>query len=1689
MQKNSLMDWYSYRLILPMFIVVCIISSSEVIASTGIYGVSLENGQVNYLSKVTRTGASQGGNCLPTGANAEYSFGTGTTNTKETTIFNASGGEKCTDSDSTGSSSTYGIASQPLRCASCQYPSSRNYHNCSPVDTVVFAVGKEMSDATTYFNPPFSDPFSDAAQARGAYDYIADVCTGIPSPYEQIASNREYSSSHTLKFDCKGGKHLQSIVITGTEAPAMQINSVSPTSSNRESRWEIPANETCGSLITLTPTTSDSMIAYSETKSIYGYYVCTLAINSFSVSKSSVDPYFGETVQFNAVFSDEANWTLVIGSKTFSGSGASLFETWNGRGDDGQIVPAGTYNATLTITTKDNDCAVTRTVSVTVPPPCDVKISNFMTTKSSIDPVAGEATTFKADITSSRDFSWTLIIGSTATSGTGALSHTWDGKDFLGRFVSNGTYTAYLNAASTDGKCSDSGQASVEVKKGPTQCNEESGFESTVNVTSGRLSHNQELLALKGGALPAAISLFYDSLAPQTGPIDTDLIHHFQKALLVQGDGSIVFREWDRSRAYTVTETGYLAPDGDGSTLVKNTDGTYQQTEVDGTVNSFDQTGKIVSTAEDNGDRYGFAYGSDTVSVTDPHNVTTTFSQLYYNSINPSAATMSHGWSHSYEIALQDQGNGAVLFRDGPSSRLYVRVGDVYQSPAGDRSTFVKNTDGTYVVTEQNGLKHTFDQWGRIVSRSDGNGSTKSFNYTGGNLSTLVDGSGRATSFAYDPNGKLLSITDPKGNSYTFSYESGNLTVVTHPDGGQWRYTYDNDGFLLSKTDPEGNLTTYTYDANHRVLTGTDPQGETRSLVYNDDVSANSTKNSVFTEKDGGNWTYTYDTATGTLTSKTDPLGNSISYTYDEKKNVQFKTEPRIGTTSYLYDADNKLTQMINPLHQATQYTYNSRGQVLTVIAPDGGTTTNTYDDKGNLTSVTDAAGATTTYGYDSRGNLSTVTNAKSQATEYAYNTAGYLASIVDPTGAVTSFTYDANGNLLTRTNDSGKTTSYVYDGMNRLAKVTDPLGNETSYGYDRLGNRTSVTDANGNTTTYRYNYRGQMIESRDPQGHVTTYYYGATGCPSCGGGADKLTALTDANMQTTTFQYDQLGRLTLERDPLGKEVRYSYSPDVNEVTVRDPNGTYVSQSYDPLNRLTQKMYEGYTYDAGGRILTAAFRQIGNTINYTYLYDTAGRVIKVTDSRGYVIAYEYDVLGNRTKMTLQPGTVDERVTTYTYDVDNRLTSITSSSGTFGFTYDNLGRRTSLSYPNQIVATYTYDDADRLTSVIHGTAGNGAIASFGYTHDRVGNRLSRTNGEAEQYIYDVTYRLLSVVTGRQEAFSFDAVGNRQHGPGAKDGSYQYDAVNRMLQGRKLQYQYDNNGNQTIRTVAKARNATWTQSWDYANRLIRMEKATGTEKRVVSFKYDPFGRRIEKKVVVTDDGMTTTETFSYVYDNDNVVLEIYSGSTGMTKTFYTHGLNVDEHLAMERGGHSYFYHADGLGSITAITDATAQKVQSYSYDPYGMVTPRESFQNSYAYTGREWDKETGLYYYRARYYDPMEGRFVSKDPIGHSGGDVNLYNYVGSNPINFKDPSGKSMIGDVYDWIKWGADAAVVHKIAKKIAEDEDKAIDALLKGHCGEAQIYRDEAIALRKIYDELINKLAHNPPPGTIMSNPGSSGR
>jgi len=474
----------------------------------------------------------------------------------------------------------------------------------------------------------------------------------------------------------------------------------------------------------------------------------------------------------------------------------------------------------------------------------------------------------------------------------------------------------------------------------------------------------------------------------------------------------------------------------------------------------------------------------------------------------------------------------------------------------------------------------------------------------------------------------------------------------------------------------------------------------------------------------------------------------------------------------------------------------------------------------------------------------------------------------------------------------------------------------------------------------------------------------------------------------------------------------YGYDADNNLTSKTDRKNQQIAYTYDQLNRLEKKTYPDsttvvYTYDLDSRLTEVA----DPTGTYQFTFDNMGRLTSAKTSyafltsRSFTTGYGYDAASNRTSFT-DP---ENGSTIYAYDTLNRLHTLTppsafAASGNFGFSYDALSRRTQMTRPNNITTNYGYDNLSRLLSVLHQT-GTTTIDGATYTVDNAGNRATKTDKRTNvtsNYIYDAIYELQAVTQGSgsptTEEYSYDSAGNRGSTLNTSGWTYNSNGSNELMSRPDpatspfgINYTYDNNGN----TLTEANSSIGTTSftWDFENRLtsVTLPGSGGT----VSFKYDPFGRRIYKS--------SSAGTSIFAYDGDNMVEETNSSGTVVTR--YSQGLTIDEPLAMLRSGATSFYNADGLGSITSLSSSAGALTQTYTFDSFGNQTASSgSLTNSFRYTGREFDAETSLYYYRARYYDPNAGRFMSEDSVRFLAGP-NFYTYVTNNPVVHRDPSGQ------------------------------------------------------------------------------------
>lgn len=328
-----------------------------------------------------------------------------------------------------------------------------------------------------------------------------------------------------------------------------------------------------------------------------------------------------------------------------------------------------------------------------------------------------------------------------------------------------------------------------------------------------------------------------------------------------------------------------------------------------------------------------------------------------------------------------------------------------------------------------------------------------------------------------------------------------------------------------------------------------------------------------------------------------------------------------------------------------------------------------------------------------------------------------------------------------------------------------------------------------------------------------------------------------------------------------------------------------------------------------------------------------------------------DAQGNRIQAVRNGAT-----TRYIYDAANRLQTVRIEwlNLTATYAYDQAGRLTGLMNFNGTVTTYGYDDANRLLSVGNWASGGTAIATYQFTLDGNGNRTSTTQNEP------------LMGTG-----------------GGENSTYTYNTQkNRLLSDSGNSFAYDNEGQ-----LASGYSSNYT--FDYEHRLT----AVGS----TQFTYDGSGNRIQ----ATRNGSTT----KYIYDATGNLLAEIDANNNFTYYIYGKGL-----MAMvTSAGQVYTYHYNATGSTVAMTDASSNIVNKYAYDPFGNILGKEETvqpNQPFTFVGQfgVMTETDGLYYMRARYYDAKVGRFISEDPIGFGGGDVNLMAYVGNNPVNFSDPSG-------------------------------------------------------------------------------------
>jgi RHS repeat-associated protein len=1130
---------------------------------------------------------------------------------------------------------------------------------------------------------------------------------------------------------------------------------------------------------------------------------------------------------------------------------------------------------------------------------------------------------------------------------------------------------------------------------------------------------------------------------------------------------------------------GYQNPAGTYGTFSKTASG-YAYRAPEGLVHSFNSQGHLVQIADRNGNALNVTYNASaqlsTVTEADAPERALAFT---YSGSHITAISDGTGrtWSYTYNGNQLVQvtapaavtvhyayysANGLLDQVTDPDGGLTQFTYDGYKrvvtltNPGGfTDKLWYSSAQHQTLVTDARGYvtTYTFDSQGDVISVRHPDNAQETYTWQNGVETAFTDALGHTQSYRYDATGNVTKATDAMGNVTTATYNPtfGQMTNLSQPGNRVTQVRYDSRGNPLEVIDAAGDVTTMTYDSHGLTLTQTRPKGNlagasavpyTMTYAYDDAGDELSVSTGLSTKQ-----SFTYDTRGDRLTS-TDARGNTTTYGYDALGRLTQTKNPLGGASTYAYDAMGVSTATTDALGRTTTFVYDARHNLVKRVNPDGTSWKATYDATGNMVSQTDDLGRTTRMTYDSRDRLSTTTFANGSKTSLQYNAAGQETTSTDARGNTTTFTYDALGRLIQTTDPLGDVTTNAYDAAGNLISVTDPSRRTTSFGYDLLGRRTTVTDPPGHATTTAYDADGNVVSVTDPLGHVTQYGYDAFDQQTSGTDAlrqvttttydasGNVLSITDAAGNVTSYSYDALGRKISQTDSLGATQTYAYDAAGNLTSYTDADGRTTRYTYDARNRKTSEQWLAangtpvrvisYAYDADSE-LTA---QSDPESSYTYKYNLMGRLTSV-DNKGTLglpdvaLSYTYDAAGNALTCSYTINGTAGATQSMTYNVLGRETQITETgSGVaaerVNFAYDAAGelmgmiRYADLAGTALVAATsYGYDGAGRLTQQTD-SQGTTTLAQYAWTVDAVGRVTQETSLDGTNtYAYDADNQLTSASSTYlpAESYSYDANGNRT-GKGIQTGK-----DNQLLSDGTYNYAYDKDGNLVQRTEIATGDVTH-YTWDYRNRLTQVvsKNAAGQLTQEADYTYDVNNQRITKSVDPDGAGPLPATVQRFVYSGGQIAMQFSASGAVTHRCLY--GPGVDRILADDAGGVVSWALADRLGSVRNLVSSAGAVTDHLEYNSFGRLVSESQAATDFlfGYAGGVLDRETGLQYDNARYYDPSSGRFLSQDPLSFSAGDANLYRYVGNHPTNATDPSGLQcgVDGDALD----GADSNAV-----------------------------------------------------------------
>jgi len=751
---------------------------------------------------------------------------------------------------------------------------------------------------------------------------------------------------------------------------------------------------------------------------------------------------------------------------------------------------------------------------------------------------------------------------------------------------------------------------------------------------------------------------------------------------------------------------------------------------------SYDSEGRLQTVIDPAGRQLAFTYnpGGQVEAVEDPMGRSVEYAYEGGNLVSVTlpgepAPRWQFGYDASHRITSITDGRGGKTTNEYDSSSRVISQTD----PAGRTLAFQYEGFHTTITNKATGA--VTDEW--FTSNNE------PFSITHGYGTAVAT----TESFAYDEAGRLVRLTDGNGHTTTYGYDAaGNRIREKDPLGHETKWTYNGTHDLISTTTPGGEMTTIERDGSGNVesISRPAPGEETQTTTFAHDEHG---QLESLTDPLGHTWTYGYDSY-GNRTSETDPLGNEQTTAYDVDSRVTAITTPRGNlegsepaqyTTTIERDAQGRPLKVTDPLGHATEYAYDGNGNLASVTDAKGHTTKYAYNADDERTKVEKPGGATLQTAYDGAGYVSSQTDGNGKTTTYVRNVLEQPVEVIDPLGRKTLESFDAAGNLVGMVDPAERNTTYSYDTADRLTGIdySEEATPDADFEYDADGNVVTISDGTGEST-FEYDQLGRLTRSEDGHGEAVEYSYDL---------GEEQIGIVYPNGKSIARTFDEAGRLESVTDWLGGTTSFGYDADSSLTGIAFPveSGNVDEYAYDRASRMSAATFRqgsetlaslSYVRDALGQLEKEARSGLPGPEEVSYGYDQNNRLVEAGSA-----AFEYDAADNMTKGI---------GSTNAYDAASQLETGTG----IAYSYDKLGERVKATPSVGPATSYGYDQAGNLVSISRPEEGEVPAIAETMTYDATGLLASKTSGLSTQYLsWDASTQLPLLLADEERSYVY------------------------------------------------------------------------------------------------------------------------------------------------------------------------------------------------------------------------------------------------------------------------------------------------------------------------------------------------